>query len=100
MRLAAAVDQRAQERRRAAAKRLGDLDRALEFLEQAPRIAAEYAGVVISIFVWYGLLWRPSLSSIGSAFTFVSKNLNAFFEAVWLEAVDQGWINRQIFIYL
>ncbi len=36
--------------------------------------SAEFAGASISIFVWFGVLWRPSLSAIGSAVNFAAEN--------------------------
>lgn len=51
-------------------KKLGDLDRALEFLEQSEMVSADYISSVLGLWQWLVLIWRPALSAATSIYKF------------------------------
>ena len=56
--------------------RLGDLYRAISFLEESTVVHPSVVHTVPSIYIWYGLLWRPSLAALFHIFRFVQTFVN------------------------
>ncbi len=54
--------------------RLGDLDRALEILEDAPVILPAMLRTVVCVYTWFGLMWRMSYSAIGPIFQWLQRH--------------------------
>lgn len=63
-------------------RRLGDLSRALQFLEGSVMVHSPAVHTVLSTYIWFGLLWRPSLSALFYIFRFVQTYLNCTDELV------------------
>lgn len=63
--------------------RVGDLDRALEMIEQQLWLHPPLVATVLGIWVWFSLLWRPSLSMATAIFKWVELFRTSDMAPVW-----------------
>ena len=52
-------------------KKLGELDRALEFVLREKAVQPRVLAILLGLYVWYALLWRPALSAPAKIFSSV-----------------------------
>lgn len=65
-------------------RKLGDLDRALQHVENAGEVLPRLLATLLGLYVWYSLLWRPGLSAVSnSTFDFCRKLLHCPVCPLW-----------------